>query len=88
MNLIRVESKILEKEIINTNSEGKPLEHKELDYKSRKLIKAMVFKGVLKIIESKRTYMLSPEKTETARFISNHYDDVFRFLEKIKRNNK
>lgn len=88
MNLVKIESKILEEKIVDSNSEGESLEHQELDYKPGKQVRAMVFRGILKIIDSKRTYMLGPEKTEAARFISNHYDDVFKFLENIKQNNK
>ena len=38
---------------------------------------------MIELINKSKSYMLGPEKTATARFISKHYMDVYKILKEI-----
>ncbi|MBD3341468.1 MAG: hypothetical protein GF353_20360 [Candidatus Lokiarchaeota archaeon] len=58
------------------------------DKKNRKKLKEHIFDEVISLIYQKKTYMLGPEKTKTARFIATHFIDVFELLDNLINKNK
>ena len=77
---------MLEEKIVYENMEYESDIHKELSLKNRdneKKLNDQVFKKIIELINRSTSYMLGPEKTSTARFISKHYMDVYETLKEV-----
>ena len=77
---------LLDEKIIYENVEYKHNYHKELiliDRDKEEKLKELVFSKMIELINKSKSYMLGPEKTATARFISKHYMDVYKILKEI-----
>ena len=84
---------LLEEKIIYKNVEYRFNHHKELiliDRNKERKSNDLGFKKIIELINKNRSYMLGPEKTSTARFISKHFLDVYEILKEIikKENNE
>ena len=67
--------------------------HKEMiliDRDRGEKLNNLVFKKINALINKSRSYMLGPEKSATARFISKHHMDVYKILKEVieKENNE
>ncbi|MHA1783699.1 MAG: hypothetical protein ACTSWE_14550 [Promethearchaeota archaeon] len=51
---------------------------------STKKQKSLIFEKIITLINKFNSSMLGPEKTTTARFISEHYTDVYEILKEYK----
>jgi hypothetical protein len=79
----------LEEKIVYEHMEYNTNNHKNmiaLDRDMEKKVKDLVLEKIVKLINRSRVYMLGPEKTSTARFISKHYMDVYEILKEIIKN--
>ncbi len=77
---------LLEEKIIYGKIEYKPDYHKELILIDRDIdgkLNDLIFDKIIKLINRSRSYMLGPEKTTTARFISRHFMDVYEILKEF-----
>ncbi|MHA1147482.1 MAG: hypothetical protein ACTSR8_04490 [Promethearchaeota archaeon] len=74
---------MLEKEIIETELEHYGFRIKTDEKKEKtNLLRKQVFEDIIILINTKRTYMLGPEKTAAANFVANHFNDVYNCLKK------
>ncbi|MFX1338452.1 MAG: hypothetical protein ACFFDK_07570 [Promethearchaeota archaeon] len=80
----------MEEKIVVEKMEYKHDYHKELfliDREKEEILNDLVFKKMIALINKSRSYMLGPEKTSAARFISKHYRDVYKILKEIIKKN-
>jgi hypothetical protein len=77
---------LLEEKIIYENMEYQTNYHKKLILIGRdqgRKLNDLVFEKIIELINKNKSYMLGPEKTSTARFISKHYMDVYEILKEV-----
>jgi hypothetical protein len=76
----------LEEKIVYEKMDYKHNNHIELllvEGEKEEILNYLVFKKMIELINRSRSYMLGPEKTSTARFISKHYLDVYKILKEL-----
>jgi len=77
---------LLEEKIIYENMEYEPNLHKEFNLNNqdkKERMKELIFYKMIELINQSRSYMLGPEKTATARFVSKNSMDVYLMLKKL-----
>lgn len=77
---------LLEEKLIFQNVDYNPNNLKELNLIDRDKegnLNKLVFEKMIELINKSRSYMLGPEKTSTARFISKYYMNVYEILKEI-----
>lgn len=79
------EEKILLKEI--KNSSRKNLYNRLNLKKELNIVKEIIFSNIIEIINQKEKFILGPEKSKVARFISQNYIDIYILLDNLLRNN-
>ena len=55
--------------------------------KQQVIIEDLIFSNMIKIINQKEKFILGPEKTKIAGFISQNYFEVYLFLDSLLKNN-
>ena len=56
------------------------------DRDSKKRVDELIFNKMMELINRSRSYMLGPEKTATAKFITKNILDVYKILKDIIKN--
>lgn len=56
------------------------------DRDNKERVNELIFNRIIELIESSRNYMLGPEKTATANFITKNMIDVYMTLKEIIKN--
>ena len=83
---------LLEEKIIVRKMDYNHNYHKDfflINREKEEILNNLVFEKMIDLINKHRSYMLGPEKTSVARFISKHYKDVYEILKEIiKKNDK
>ena len=80
---------LLEEKIIYENMEYKPRYYKKMisiEGDKEGKLNDLVFKKIIELINKSRSYMLGPEKTATAKFITRNIMDVYTILKDIIKN--
>jgi len=55
--------------------------------KEQEFIEDLIFSNMIQIINQKEKFILGPEKTKIAGFISKNYLEVYLFLDSLLKNN-
>ena len=55
--------------------------------KEKEIIEDLIFSNMIQIINQKEKFILGPEKTKIAGFISQNYFEVYLFLDSLLKNN-
>ncbi|TXT62853.1 MAG: hypothetical protein BAJALOKI1v1_840013 [Promethearchaeota archaeon] len=66
----------------NTTTHIKSADKEKKEERDREQHK-YIFQHIIKIIEDKKLYFLGPEKSKTARFIADHYQEILRIINVI-----
>ena len=55
--------------------------------KEKEIIEDLIFSNMIQFINKKEKFILGPEKTKIANFISQNYFEVYLFLDSLLKNN-
>jgi len=85
-NIIKVNVNLMEEKLVYKNLEYQHNFHKRsilYDRDNEEKVNELIFNKMIELINSSRSYMLGPEKTATAKFITKNIMDVYMTLKEI-----
>jgi len=85
-NIIKVNVNLMEEKLVYKNLEYQHNLHKRsilYDRDNKERVNELIFYKMIELINRSRSYMLGPEKTATAKFISKNIIDVYVILKEI-----
>ena len=85
-NIMKVNVNLMEEKLVCKKVEYQHNLHKNsilYDRENKERINELIFNKMIELINSSRSYMLGPEKTATAKFITTHIMDVYMILKDI-----
>lgn len=88
-NIIKVNVNLMEEKLVYKNLEYQHNLHRKLillDRDNKERDDELIFNKVIELINRSRSYMLGPEKTATAKFITRNIIDVYLILKEIIKN--
>ena len=88
-NIIKVNVNLMEEKLVYKNLEYEPNLHRKLilhDRDNKDRVDELIFNKLIELINRSRSYMLGPEKTAIAKFITKNIVDVYLILKEIIKN--
>lgn len=88
-NNIKDNVNLMEEKLVYKNLEYEHNFHKRsilYDRDNEEKVNELIFNKMIELINSSRSYMLGPEKTATAKFITKNMIDVYMTLKEIIKN--
>ena len=88
-NIIKDNVNLMEEKLVYKNLEYQHSLHKRSilhDRDNKETVNKLIFNKMIELIDSSRSYMLGPEKTATAKFITKNMIDVYMTLKEIIKN--